>query len=141
MKITRYFALAFTALALLIAPTFTGCAGLKPASAERAAHTTIASSDSATYTALRVWAEGFARREAANEATKKDDPGGYIDRRTALAKEQGKVSDMQARYSAAVQSAIAVWLKAKESGLPVPQEATTTAAIDTLRKDIESLNR
>ena len=133
----RFHTFCFTALIALIlsiTTVTTGCTGpAKPATVEIAAYSTIQQTDQAVLTALSVWANRYAKREAANEETKQSDPGGYLDRRNALLKEDGNVRQLQADYTAAVTLVVNQWVAAKRAGTattsaPVPDEAVLSAA-------------
>lgn len=114
----------------------TGCAG--PASVESTAHKTIRATDEAVYTALQVWAERYAQREASNEASRATDPGGYVERRQALLREHGRVVELRAKYSTAVQAAVAAWVRIKESGT-APEEPPATPDVLAIAAELKEV--
>ncbi len=116
-----------------------GCQTNSPVSVERASYRTISASDQAVTTALQVWAERYARREAENEATRTSDPGGYLARRNALVQELGRASDLHARYSAAVKLVVEQWIAMNAAGAATTLTPVTTTEIDGIRADIEAL--
>jgi hypothetical protein len=139
-KLLHSLALAFAFLFLFATPT--GCAlGSKPKTVEAVAFTSTDASDIAAYGALKVWADGYAKRLRANDKTKQSDPGGYLERRLELVKEQGRVSDLRSKYSASVALVIEGWVAAKRAGLPTPPEPIATTTILTLKTEIELLNK
>lgn len=118
---------------LLLAPvTFTGCTTTQVQKAEVVSYKTIKASDEAASAALKAWAVRYVKRERDNEATRATDPGGYLERRNALIREEGKVIELKGKYTEAVTSAVNVWVDAKKSGQPVTSEPLATAAINEL---------
>lgn len=137
--IPRFLLAVVFAAGLAILP---GCApGSKPKTVEAIAFTTTDASDVAAYAALQIWAEGYAKRLRENEKTKQTDPGGYLERRLELVKEQGRVSDLRSKYSASVALVIEGWVAAKKAGLSAPPEPIATTNILTLKAEIENLNK
>ena len=114
-QILQAYILAFT-----IPTLTTGCK--TPVSAEQAAYTTVAAANTGFKTALQLWAVSYAKREAANEATKTTDPGGYLERHNALLKEDGRIRIVQANFTASERLVVETWLAAKSSGIPVPPD-------------------
>ena len=118
-------------------PLLIGCKA--PASIARAAHTSIKASDSAGEGAIRAWGVSFADREAKNEASRAEDPGGYLDRRHELNKEYGRVVDLHGRYSDAVRTTVEAWIATKQAGLNAPVEPIATAEVDDLRSQLQAI--
>lgn len=118
-------------LAVLLAfavPTFsTGCK--TPVSAEQVAYSTVESANTGFKTALKLWTVSYVKREAANEATKKTDPGGYLERQHALLVEYGRILSVQANFTAAETLVVESWLAAKKAGLPVPADPKPSQAM------------
>lgn len=129
------------ALLLSIPVTFTGCTTTQIQKAEVASYKTIKSSDEAVSAALKAWAVRYVKRERDNEATRASDPGGYLERRNALIREEGKVIELKGRYTEAVTAAVNVWVAAKQSGQPVTAEPLATAAITELVAKLQEYAR
>lgn len=127
---------------LLLAPTtFTGCTTTQIQKAEVSSYKTIKASDEAVAAAIKAWAVRYVKRERDNEATRATDPGGYLERRNALIREEGKVIELKGRYTEAVTSAVNVWIEAKKSGQPVTAEPLATAAINELVAKLQEFSR
>lgn len=119
------------------AALLTGCK--TPASVERAAHNSIKASDAAVEAAIRAWSVSYADREARNEATRAADPGGYLERRTELVREHGRVVELHGRYSDAVTAAVETWIARKRANLPAPLEPVATPEVDDLRAQLQAI--
>jgi hypothetical protein len=125
-------------IALLAGLFITVASGCATGGLEQATHATIRATDEAVYAALQVWAERYAQREAKNEGTRAADPGGYIERRQELLREQGRVVELRARYSLAVKAAVEGWIKAAETSNAPPDPLATedVAAIAAQLKEV-----
>ena len=133
-KILLAFLLAFTI------PAFTsGCK--TPTSAEQVAYTTVAAANTGFKTALQLWAVSYAKREAANEATKKTDPGGYLERQRALLTEDGHIRTVQANFTASERLVVESWLAAKKAGIPVPADPKPSQDMLSAITEVKTLTK
>lgn len=118
---------------LLLAPAmFTGCTTPQAVKVEVASYKTIKASDEAVSAALKAWAVDYIKRERRNESTRASDPGGYLDRRSELVREEGAVIELKAKYTEAVTLVVSSWIAAKKSGANVPPEPLATSEIVSL---------
>ena len=126
--ITRLF-IAFITIVVTLLPV--GCANQ---SAERVSERTIAASNVAVDAALKAFYLKYAKDEAANEATRTEDPGGYLERQNALLLKHGKVSDALDRYQAAVRLTVEAFIAAhgQESPSAIPTTEAVNAAAASL---------
>ena len=138
MKFLPKLLLAFL-LAFAVPTLNTGCK--TPASAEQIAYTTVAAANSGFKTALQLWAVSYARREAANEATKKTDPGGYLERQRALLTEDGHIRTVQANFTAAETLVVESWLAAKKAGIPAPADPKPSEAMLSAITEVKTLTK
>lgn len=132
--ITRLF-LAFLTIAVALLPV--GCANQ---STERVAERTIAASNVAVDAALKAFYLKYAKDEAANEATRATDPGGYLERQNALLLKHGKVSDALDKYQAVTRAAIESWILVT-GGTPDPTKIPSSSAVDAAAASLLSLTR
>lgn len=138
MKFLPQILLAFI-LAFTIPALTTGCQ--TPVSAEQAAYTTVAAANTGFKTALQLWAVSYARREAANETTKATDPGGYLERRNALLKEDGRIRIVQANFTASEKLVVETWLAAKSSGIPTSPDPKASQEMISAITEVKSLTK
>lgn len=137
--ITTFITTALAAFAIAVAP-ITGCTGpSKPATVEVAAYSTIQQTDQAVLTAIQIWANRYAKREAANDATKQSDPGGYLERRSALIQEDGRVRQLQATYTTAVTEVVNAWVAAKRAGTAATAEPVPSSAVLKAASELQSI--
>ena len=83
----------------------------------------------------------YARREAANEATKAADPGGYLERHNALLKEDGRIRIVQANFTASERLVVETWLAAKSSGIPTPPDPKPSQEMLSAITEVKSLTK
>lgn len=131
--ITRLF-LALLTIAVTLLPV--GCANQ---SAERVSERTIAASNVAVDAALKAFYLKYAKDEKANEATRTEDPGGYLERQNALLLKHGKVSDGLDKYQATVRVTVAAFIAAH--GETSPSVIPTTADVDLAAASLFALTR
>jgi len=126
--ITRLF-LAFLTIAVTLLPV--GCG---TQSAERVSERTIAASNVAVDAAMKAFYLKYAKDEAANQATRTEDPGGYLERQNALLLKHGKVSDGLDKYQAAVRLTVAAFIAAhgEASTTVIPSTSEVDAAAASL---------
>jgi len=132
--ITRLF-LAFLTIAVALLPV--GCSNQ---STERVAERTIAASNIAVDTALKAFYQKHAKDEAANNATRTEDPGGYLERQNALLLKHGKVSDGLDKYQAVARAAIESWILVT-GGAPDPAKIPSNSSVDAAAASLLSLAR
>jgi len=127
--------LAFLTIVVALLPV--GCG---TQSAERVSERTIAASNIAVDSALKAFYLQYAKDEAANDATRTTDPGGYLERQNALLLKHGKVSDALDKYQRITKASIEVWILAE--GKPAdPSKIPSNVDVDAAAASLLSLTR